>query len=150
MQQIAQVGPWEFDFPDGWVSKSNESSASYFENLEGSKGLYVKDIQVQEPYETSLQLSQYIQEVHERGFTETTTNDWEIVDARSKSDFHLTRSALDLIDTKANYRVLSLVVCDHRTAIQLTFHDYWCSDYEATRSAFNEIENSIAQVPSAA
>ena len=150
MQQIAQVGSWEFVFPDGWVSKNNESSTSYFEDPEGSKGLYVKDIQLQEPYETSLQLSRYIQEVHERSFTEATTNDWEIVDARNESDGHLTRSALDLLDTRANYRVLSLVVCDHRTAIQLTFHDYWCEDYKATRSVFSEVENSIAQVAVAA
>ncbi len=37
--QIAQVGSWEFEMPDGWAQKANESSSLYFEEPAGSKGL---------------------------------------------------------------------------------------------------------------
>ena len=56
-------------------------------------------------------------------------------------DLH--RSALDLLDRTASYRVLSFVVCDTRDAIQVTIHDYMCEDYAATQDRFADVEKSI-------
>ena len=47
--QTALIGPWEFEMPEGLFRKENESSNSYFENEEGTLGLYVKSIELSEP-----------------------------------------------------------------------------------------------------
>lgn len=147
--QIAQIGPWEFEMPDGFSHKENESSNSYFENEEGTVGLYVKSIELASPKPSARHLANYIQEVHLRGFTEGTTNTWEVVTQRSSLEGPLARSALDLYDDAANYRVLSLVVSTAEAAVQITVHDYWCEKYQATQGRFSSIEASIVKVASA-
>lgn len=143
--RIAQIGPWEFEMPDGWLCKPDETSNSYFVNEEGTKGLYVKAIDLPEPKATAENLADYVQEVHFRGFCESTTNSWEVVDRRSSTEGELVRYTLDIYDETANYRVLSLVVSTADTAIQVSVHDYWCEDYAATRDDFATLEASIAK-----
>lgn len=55
-----------------------------------------------------------------------------------------------MYDREASYRVLSLVLCDDRQAIEVTLHDYFCEDYEATKADFDIIEQSIGLVSGAA
>jgi hypothetical protein len=148
--QIAQIGPWEFEMPDGLTHKVNESSSSYFEDEEGTTGLYVKAIELAEPKASSSHLANYIQDVHLRGFTDGATDTWQVVDKRLSINGELARSALDLYDESANYRVLSLVVATADTAVQVTVHDYWCENYCATQARFSNLEASIVQVTSAA
>ena len=149
--RTAQLGPWEFSIPDGWDQKSFDSGVTYFQHPDETKGLYVKSIELNEPQNSSLQLAQYIQQVHESSFRETNLDAaWEVVDRRNRVDGALTHSALDLYDAKANYRVLSLVVCDRASALQLTFHDYWCENYPSAREMFAEIERSMVWVAGAA
>ena len=148
--QIAQIGSWEFEMPEGFSHKANESSNSYFENEEGTVGLYIKAIELSEPRPTARHVAEYIQDVHLRGFTEGTTSAWEVVDQRLSTDGGLARSALDLFDDSANYRVLSLVVATNEAAVQITAHDYWCENYAATQGRFSTLEASIVKVASAA
>ena len=148
--QIAQIGRWEFEMPDGWAHKANESSPSYFEESDGSKGLYVKAIELSEPEATPKKAAEYVQRVHLNGFTESTDCTWEVVDNRFSQDQEFARSALDLYDAKANYRVLSLVVCNCQSILQLTVHDYACEHYSTSRDAFAQLESSITWAPSAA
>ena len=144
----ATIGPWEFEMPDGWFSKESEASDSYFEGPGGTQGLYVKAIALSTPKPTSQELASHIQDIHFRNFAEADDAAWEVAD-RSDSDGAFCRSRLDLYDPAASYRVLSLVVCDTRQAIQLSVHDYLCVDYAAAREAFRELENSIENVSSA-
>ena len=148
--QIAQIGPWEFEMPDGFVHKANESSNSYFENEEGTIGLYVKSVELSEPKTSARHLASHIQEVHFGGFTEGSKNTWETVDERLSTDGELAHSALDLYDESANYRVLSLVVATAEFAVQVTVHDYWCENYAATQGRYANLEASIVKVASAA
>ncbi|MGN6235715.1 hypothetical protein [Dyella sp.] len=148
--QIAKIGPWEFEMPDGWALKPNASSPSYFEELDGYKGLYVKSIELSEPEMTPKQAAEYVQRVHLQSFTEATDCSWEIVNNRLSQERGFARSALDLYDAKANYRVLSLVVCNCQSALQVTVHDYLCQHYSTSQDAFAQLESSIAWSPSAA
>ncbi len=106
--QIAQIGPWEFEMPDGMFQKDNESSNSYFESLDGTVGLYVKAIELREAKPSASHLVEHIQEVHLRGFTEGSENSWEAVDERISVEGEFARSVLDLYDDTANYRVISM------------------------------------------
>ena len=148
--QIATIGPWEFEMPENWRHKPNESSDSYFENQEGTKGLYVKAIRVPEPEPSATQLAEHIQSVHQTGFSEGTTNAWEVVNRQVITEGALARSSLDLLDAAANYRVLSLVLATASEAIQVSIHDYLCEDYESSRGEFAGLEASIVKVASAA
>lgn len=148
--QIAQIGPWEFEFPDGWRHKPNETSNSYFENEDGTRGLYVATIKPREPKPDARHLADYIQETHFRGFTKGTTNSWEVLDKRTSIEGDLARSAWDIYDKSANYRVLCLVVSTADEAVQFSIHDYMCQDYAASRGDFLSLEISIARVAAAA
>jgi hypothetical protein len=148
--QIAQLGPWEFEMPDGWAHTANESSSSYFEKPDGTKGLYVKAIELSQPEATPQQAAKYVQCVHVQGFTEATSCAWEVVNNRFSQDLGFARSALDLYDAKANYRVLSLVVCNCQSALQITVHDYSCKHYSDSQDDFAQLESSITWSPSAA
>jgi hypothetical protein len=144
----ATIGPWEFEMPDGWVFKESEASDSYFEGPDGTQGLYVKAIEFSTPRPTPQELASHIQDIHFRNFAEAKDSAWEVAD-RSDSDGVFCRSRLDLYDHEASYRVLSLVLCDTRQAIQLSVHDYLCEDYAAAREAFRELENSVEYVSGA-
>jgi hypothetical protein len=148
--RIAQIGRWEFEMPDGWEHKANEACPSYFEDPDGSKGLYVKVVELPEPEQTPLRLAEYVQNVHLHAFCELADTDWEIVDSRCSEGHGFARSALDLYDAKASYRILSLVVCNCRSALQITVHDYWCEHSADSRDAFAQLESSITWLPSEA
>ena len=148
--QMAQIGPWEFAIPQGWTAKDNEVSNAYFEEPAGTMGLYVQAIELAQPRAAARQVADHIQDLRYRGFTNSVDNGWNVVDRRSEVDGVLFRSALDLYDSRASYRALSLVLCDRNTALQLTLHDYWCEDYEARREVFSEIEKSMLRVRKAA
>jgi hypothetical protein len=148
--QIAQIGPWEFEMPDGWAHTANESSPSYFEEPDGTRGLYVKAIELSQPEATPRQAAEYVQRVHVQGFTEATSCAWEVVNNRFSQEHGFARSALDLYDAKANYRVLSLIVCNCQSALQVTVHDYSCEHYSTSQDDFAQLESSITWSPSAA
>lgn len=146
--QNASVGPWQFAIPDGWNPKERASS-SYFENNDGDKGLYVKSIELTQPKRSPQELATYLQDVHERSFFEGDGTAWEVTDRKEEEDAEVFRSLLDLHDSKANYRVISFVVCTSSEGVQITVHDYWCEDYDATRQQFKDIEASITKLASA-
>lgn len=148
--QIAQIGPWEFEMPEGWQHKPNETSNSYFESEDGTSGMYVKSIALSEPKPTPAHLARYVQDIHFSGFTEGTTNSWEVVEQRMSTEGGLARSALDILDSSANYRVLSLVLATSTEAVQISIHDYWCEDYAASQHAYSSLEASLVRVASAA
>jgi len=148
--QVAQIGPWVFEIPEEWSHKENESSNSYFEASDGSKGLYVKAIELSEAKTTPEEFAEYIQNAHLRGFIYGGESNWEIVNQTSSNEHLITRSLLDLYDEQASYRVLSLVVCDCKSAVQIAVHDYLCESYCETQEAFAQLESSITRLPSAA
>ena len=135
--------------PDGWALKESEGSDSYFEAPDGTKGLYVKAIELSAPKQSARELSDYIQDIHFRNFADLDESAWVVADRSDTEERMFFRSRLDLYDPKANYRVLSLVLCDNREAIQVSVHDYWCEDYAAVREAFRGLENSVESVSGA-
>jgi hypothetical protein len=138
---IATIGLWEFSMPDGWVPKEREGS-DYFEAPDGTKGLYVKALELSVPKHTARELADYIQDIHFRNFADL-ESDWSVTDRSSVEDPTFCRSRLDLYDQKAGYRVLSLVLCNTSTAIQVSVHDYLCEDYALVQDAFSGLEASI-------
>ena len=131
--------------PDGWASKESNGS-DYFEALDGTKGLYVKAIELSDPKETARELADYIQDVHFRAFADLDESAWAVVDQLAVDVHQFCRSRLDLYDSEANYRVLSLVLCDASKAIQVSVHDYFCENYPASRGDFSDLEKSVCSV----
>ncbi len=141
--QLAKVGPWQFDIPEGWRHKDNESSESYFEAPDGEKGLYVKCIELPDPQASPQAVAEYVQGIHFKAFTELSGSRWTVMGRTVGEQEGIVRSVLDLYDAQANYRVLSLVVCGKQRAVQITVHDYWCTDYGATCNAFGPLVASV-------
>jgi hypothetical protein len=141
--QLAKVGSWQFDMPEAWLPKDNESSDSYFEAPDGEKGLYVKCIELPHPEASPHAVAEYVQGVHFTGFTEISGSKWVVQRRTAEEHGGLVRSILDLYDVQASYRVLSLVVCGKQQAIQITVHDYWCTDYAATCNTFGPLVASV-------
>lgn len=148
--QVVQIGPWEFEIPEEWSHKENQSSNSYFEVPDGSKGLYVKAIELAEAKTRPEELAEYVQNAHLRGFTDGGESNWKIVNQTSSNEHLIARSLLDLYDEQSTYRVLSLVVCDCKSAVQITVHDYLCESYSETQIAFAQLESSIRRLQSTA
>ncbi len=146
--QIARIGPWQFAMPEGLLHKPSERFDSYFENEERTLGLYVRDLEATEAKLSASQYAEYIQSVYLAAFKEDTPDAWETVDQRLSTDGELARSALDIYDRSANYRVLSLVVATNVDAVQINVHDYWCEDYQAAKSMFSSLERSIVRIAS--
>jgi hypothetical protein len=142
IMELATIGPWQFDMPDGWLRKDSES-ADYFEEPDGIKGLYVKSIVLSQPKGSPSALAEYIQSVHLKSFNEASGSNWAVMERVVKEQHGLVRSVLDIYDVQANYRVLSMVVCGTQRAIQISVHDYVCTDYSSTRNAFASLANSI-------
>ena len=140
---IARIGDWEFFVPDGWELKDNGVGISYIEAPDGVAGMYVKCIELDAPKATARDMADYLQQTHQASFGNSDAANWRVIERREVAGSPAHRSALDMLDEGGSYRVLSLVVCDAREAIQITVHDYLCEDYEVTRGQFSEIEQSI-------
>ncbi|HEX5352649.1 MAG TPA: hypothetical protein VFW60_01065 [Rhodanobacteraceae bacterium] len=140
--ELATIGQWQFDMPEGWLRKDSES-VDYFEEPGGTKGLYVKSIVLPQPKGSPSALAEYIQSVHLKGFNEASGANWSVMERAIKEQHGLVRSVLDIYDAQASYRVLSFVVCGTQQAIQVSVHDYACTDYSATRNAFTPLASSI-------
>ena len=109
-----------------------------------------KSIELQTPRPSAKELSDYIQATHQASFESDASSTWNVEGRRDSHLGSMHRSALDMYDREASYRVLSLVLCDDRQAIEVTLHDYFCEDYEATKADFDIIEQSIGLVSGAA
>jgi hypothetical protein len=140
--QLAKIGPWQFDMPQGWLNKANEDS-DYFEEPGGAKGLYVKWIALPVPKASPQAVADYVQDVQFRSFSELSGSHWEVMERGAQEQHGLTRSVLDLYDPQASYRVVSFVACDSQQAIQISVHDYQCTDYSSTRNEFASLAASI-------
>lgn len=141
--QSAEIGPWEFSVPDHWNIKIFEGGLTYFESPEGAHGMYVKSVELEAQRDSAQDVATYIQDVHHRNFTSDPDSRWRVVDRRGTLDGTLYRSSLDMFDSAATYRVLSLVVCDTQRAIQVTIHDYLCDDYSSAKNSYADVECSI-------
>ena len=140
--QLAKIGPWQFDMPDGWQGKGSES-ADYFEEPGGAKGLYVKSIVLSHPKDSPQALAEYVQGVHLRSFNELRGSEWVVMKRTDQEQDGIVRSVLDIYDVQASYRVLSFVVCGNQQAIQISVHDYACIDYSSTCNQFAPLAASI-------
>lgn len=121
----------------------NESSDLYFEEIDGSKGLYLKEIMSSKVGESSQSIAEEIQDIYLNTFTKIIGGDWTVADRRSTTYAGIVREALDFYNAEAQHRVLSLVVCSNLLAIQLLIHDYACEDYSANRNDFLTLEASV-------
>jgi hypothetical protein len=139
----AIIGAWKFHVPEGWEPEDRDSKVSYLVAPDGAAGMYVKHIDMTTPYASAHSLATYLQNVHEAAFNNLDDSSWDVMERRDSVDMDIHRSALDLLDVAASYRVVSFVVCDTRDAIQVTNHDYMCVDYAATQDRFADVEKSI-------
>jgi hypothetical protein len=142
--QLAKIGPWQFDMPEAWANAGNED-ADYFVAPGGEKGLYVKWVALPEPKASTQALAEYLQGVHLRSFNDLRGSNWEVVERKAQEQHGLVRSVLDIYDTAACYRVLSFVVCGNQQAIQISVHDYLCTDYFSNRNEFAPLAASIRE-----
>mgnify|MGYP003447088150 CR=1 FL=1 len=147
--QIAGAGPWELGVPSGWSFKDHGTDAAYLEAPDGTRGCYIKTIELKEPKPSAEALSDYLQRVHEKSFHDATSNTWKVVARQGAQDGEFFRSQLDLLDKESAYRVLSLVVSSASYAVQVTVHDYLCQDYERTKGDFAPMATSIRWAASA-
>lgn len=142
--QLAKIGPWQFDMPEAWANAGSED-ADYFVAPGGEKGLYVKWVALPEPKASAQALAEYLQGVHLRSFNDIRDSNWEVMEHKTQEQRGLVRSVLDIYDAAASYRVLSFVVCGKQQAIQISVHDYQCTDYFSTRNEFASLAASIRQ-----
>ena len=141
--QTARIGHWQFLMPEDFEQKDRGSGANYFESPDGTKGLYVKLIDFGTPRESPEAVASHVQIIHESSFFNLENSSWRVIDRRTESRGAFIKSALDIYDSSARYRVLSIVMSDKQTAIQITLHDYICEDYASRKELFNAIELSI-------
>ena len=142
--QLAKIGPWQFDMPEAWTNAGN-ADADYFVAPGDEKGLYVKWVALPEPKSSAQALAEYLQDVHLRSFNEIRGSNWEVMERKAREQHGLVRSVLDMYDAAACYRVLSFVVCSNQQAIQISVHNYQCTDYFTTRNEFVPLAASIQQ-----
>jgi hypothetical protein len=64
IMQTVQTSSWQFEIPHNWVRCQNESSDLYFEEIDGSKGLYLKEIMSSKVGESSQSLAEEIQDIY--------------------------------------------------------------------------------------
>jgi len=146
----AEIERWAFYVPEDWCFKDQGIGISYLEAPDGTKGMYAKTIALDSPKSAPWELADYVQTAHRNGFEDDPQADWVVAERRGTEEGELYRSVLDLLDKRADYRVLSIVLCDTQHAVQITMHDYLCTDYEATKEAFAEVERSIRKEAGAA
>lgn len=136
------IGGWHVDVPGDWTDKG-DAAAGYLESADGSVGCYVKVIRPAASQDTPRTLAEGIQAIHEASFRQAVDRHWRVVAHQGTGDAVSYQSRLDMLDEANQYRILSLVTATAGEALQVTIHNYACTDYAANRDAYGAIASSL-------
>ena len=139
------IDTWTLALPKDWVLDKKESiGIPYFESTDGTKGSYIKSLRLPPTNKlTPAEAAMNIQRVHRQSFEKDPKSSWRVMRDENLNHEALAASLLDLFDKKNNYRVVSKVLVSGEVAVQLTLHDYYCQDYEASVRLLSPVIESL-------
>lgn len=134
---------WKLTLPAAWQDKQR-GTHDYVETTDKRFGLYIKPINFRGPNapKTAHKGAAVLQDIHTKAFS-VLDCEWRVMSRVDEPGTTLAKSRLDTYDAARKYRILSVVWATTEYALWLTFHDYLCSDYETSKTAFDEIVASV-------
>lgn len=136
---------WSIALPTDWRGQGEtEEGALYFESADGTKAFYVStwDLSDAAP-QTSAQVAASFKQAGLNALQEMDGYVWTTIADEMVQGETSTVVLLDSIAETKNYRIAGKVLTCLPIVVRAAFHDYACSDYEASMNYFAPIIASL-------
>jgi len=133
---------WKIRLPGDWEERKR-SEQNYFESADGTKGIYISTWCFYDDPTPARELLESFRTVEVESFTKMKGRTWKSVDKWSSDTRKLSMLGEDFLDRKNRYRIVCQLIARLPWLVRATFHDYDCSDYDASKKFFQPIMNSL-------
>jgi hypothetical protein len=135
---------WRICIPPNWTEKkSSTGGPNYFEDPDGSKGVYIATWRVPDKGQTILEELESFRRVEMKSFDEMEGRKWKIVDQWASERPPIGFAGIDCLDREHDYRIVCQLIGSLPWVVRASFHDYDCKDYEASMRFFQPIIDSL-------
>ncbi|MBN8219155.1 MAG: hypothetical protein J0L75_21125 [Spirochaetes bacterium] len=138
-------GQSQINLPDDW-KQTDEKNPDYFVSPDGTKGIYVSS---HEKYDVDddRKVVEFVRKIEK-----TKTKSMKGYKFRTYSDSVSSTEDpivgnLDEYDSNKNYRIVTKFIVKQQKIFRAALHDYDCTEYEDSKSAFDSILDSFIYLP---
>lgn len=134
---------WTIALPYDWQQGERTSDGElYFESLDGTKALYISTWDVSSETETTETVLQFFLAVEEKANENMPNSRWSLMEKRLKKNSDAAMM-LDWYDKDKQYRIVSKILVRLPVIVKSSFHDYECTDYEASKALLKPFVESL-------
>ncbi len=133
---------WRVRLPNDWSENNDSRNRIYFESADGSKGAYVSTWRFDDDPRSAAEILESFRRVEVNSFSKMENHTWEAVDEWAASGADLTIMGVDYLDRGHSYRIVCYLLASLPWVVRWSFHDYDCSDYDASKEFFGPIIDS--------
>lgn len=138
------TGTWRIRLPSDWAEKEQRSDGQiYLEATDGTKGVYLATWNLgSNPKSVNEELETF-RRIELRSLHAMEGRSWRVIDEWKSDGPPFAVLGLDALDEPRSYRIICQLLCDLPLIVRASFHDYDCSDYDASRHFFRPIIDSL-------
>jgi hypothetical protein len=134
---------WKVRLPSDWTERESVTNGStYFESSDATKGAYFTTWRFNDDPRSPREILESFHRVELRSFDKMEDRTWQCLDEWITDAPSLTLG-LDCLDREHSYRIVCQLIIRLPWLVRSSFHDYYCSDYDASREFFRPIIQSL-------
>ncbi|MBI5279744.1 MAG: hypothetical protein HY854_25150 [Burkholderiales bacterium] len=136
---------WAMDLPADWVEVGRTGAGEmYYESGDGTKGMYVLDCTVDESTgRTAQEVARTFRTAGLLTLGEMRDYQWELAADESLDEGLAAIAITDAIAHAQGYRIVCKVLARLPMVVRVAFHDYLCSDLDASQRYFAPMLESL-------
>jgi hypothetical protein len=134
---------WKIRLPGDWQERECSSNQNYFESADGTKGVYLSTWTFPNDPRPIREIFESFRSVELRTLHAMKGSTWESVDNWNSCNPNLSMLGEDFLDRQKCYRIIRQLIAQLPWLVRATFHDYDCSDYNASKQFFQPIIESL-------
>jgi hypothetical protein len=143
--RLLRAGAWELSLPADWSqAPSSDDRSLYFETADGAKGLYVTTWALAEHERRPVEdVVEAFLAADLQSMKQSAQQTWRMMSQYRDESAHVCVAITDLFAAEKFHRTILKILAWPPTIVTASFHDYACTDYEASYAYFQDIIDSL-------
>lgn len=136
---------WLMKVPPDWSERpTGDGKSIYLESADGAKGAYLTAWTLSEDDDRPAEeIAAAFREADLRSLVNMAGYRWKIMAELSRGTGNACVSIADYLEAEKTHRAIGKILVAPPVVIRATFHDYACSDYDASLDYFAPIVDSL-------
>ena len=136
---------WQMNLPDDWEErKTADGKSLYFESKDGTKGMYIATWSLaSDDRRTAEEVAGSFKAADLRALDAMDGYAWQIVNQVNRAYGPACVAITDCLASEKRYRAVGKILSAPPIVVKASFHDYACTDYQASRDYFVAVIDSL-------